>query len=425
MTTHYDLLGVSRSASRAEIRRAANRLARKYHSDTSENGRTDDRYQKVVEAKAVLTNQKRREAYDRSVFGDDYEETPAAPTFSFTSFFRSDFLRKAREGVKVEQRKEPFVGSLHARRMMLIATIVLGLVAFGTSLFSWFSAVFLGVSLVASPSSAIIENLIGIIVLVAVSIFRTYWLGRLRTGVSFAVAFASFLLFASTSTNGLFASAYFLLSGAAFLLMLTRSRPSSTVERRADSRVPAREDFIKARSVFGDDRFSQTDDPISEPLRRETGRLLSSMIHSADIDNSKVFNRVENADVVADHVVLSGSDIILVASAQADHFGLLSEVSGDDCRVFTPGAAHMRNSIRNLRMEFPRSRVRGVLVVASTEEKPQTVHQERSGEIHLCSPDILDRVIGSTVAKNSQPVDLDIAGYLLRSCTPRQNASSM
>lgn len=421
METHYDILGISKDASRAEIRMAANRLAHRYHSDTSTDGTTDSRYQKVIEAKAVLTNQKKREAYDRSVFGKEYDDTPEAPTFSFAGLARSDFLRKARGNIKAGTRKETFIGSRRSRRLMFQITLALSLGTFGASLLSWISAVFFKLSLVAEPVSAVIENTAGIILLVAVSAFRAYCLGRLRTATSFVFALLMFFVFASTASNGVFALLYLLLSASSFLLMLSRSRPSTVPEARKDNRVPASEAFVNSRKVFGDDEFKNTDDPISEPLRRETAKALGSLIGSSNIDNAKVFHRVERgSDVVADHVIVSGDDIILVGSASVDPGKAdPQKVLEGQCRVYTPGLIYMRNSIRNLRAEFPRSRVRGIVLVVS-QNGTVLLDQTDSGEVSVVTPPHLAYALGVSIARNQTPVNLDISGYMFRNCISRR-----
>lgn len=424
MSTHYDTLGVSRTATRAEIRRAANKLARRYHSDTSTSGKTDSRYQDVIEAKAVLTNQKKREAYDRSVFGTHYTETPDPPTFSFAGLAQSDFLREAREGVRVKDRKEPFIGSINSRRQMLRITLLLGLMTVGASLLSWISAVYLHLSLVANPRSEIVSNLIGVNLIVWISVFRAYSLGRLRVGVSAAIAIVSFLLFASTSSNGVFTLSYLLLCASSFLLMLTRARPRTTEAKRKSRRIPASEKYMMFSQVFGDDQFSRSPDPISEPLCRETAQSLALLISSSDLSNTKVFNRIENDDVLADHVILSGSDIILVGSASVNA-GTVdpNKMLDGACRIFTPGMTYMKKSLRNLRAEFPESKVRGIIVTVPYGDAPTSFEPSDLGDIAFCTPSDLAQTIGMRVARNQTPLDLDIAGYLLRSSISRSPSS--
>jgi molecular chaperone DnaJ len=69
--THYDVLGVSRSASPAEIRRAYRRLARRCHPDAVP-GADPAAFRSVCEAYALLSDETRRRSYDRQI-----EATPA------------------------------------------------------------------------------------------------------------------------------------------------------------------------------------------------------------------------------------------------------------------------------------------------------------------------------------------------------------
>jgi molecular chaperone DnaJ len=62
---YYEILGLGRSASEQEVKRAFRRLARELHPDVSELPDADERFRKVAEAYEVLSNPERRELYDR------------------------------------------------------------------------------------------------------------------------------------------------------------------------------------------------------------------------------------------------------------------------------------------------------------------------------------------------------------------------
>lgn len=62
---YYEVLGVSRTASKEEIKRAFRSLARKYHPDVSQEADADERFKEINEAYTVLSDDQKRAAYDR------------------------------------------------------------------------------------------------------------------------------------------------------------------------------------------------------------------------------------------------------------------------------------------------------------------------------------------------------------------------
>ncbi len=62
---YYQLLGVERTATEAEIKKAFRALARELHPDVSDDPGAEERFKEIVEAYEVLSSSERRQLYDR------------------------------------------------------------------------------------------------------------------------------------------------------------------------------------------------------------------------------------------------------------------------------------------------------------------------------------------------------------------------
>lgn len=62
---YYDVLGVDKSASEKEIKKAYRKLAREYHPDVSDDPKATEKFKEISEAYAVLSDADKKQRYDR------------------------------------------------------------------------------------------------------------------------------------------------------------------------------------------------------------------------------------------------------------------------------------------------------------------------------------------------------------------------
>jgi len=80
---YYEILGVKKSASAEDIRKAFRKLARKYHPDVNPNNKTaEEKFKALSEANDVLSDPKKRKIYDQLGSYSDNIDPAAAEAYS-------------------------------------------------------------------------------------------------------------------------------------------------------------------------------------------------------------------------------------------------------------------------------------------------------------------------------------------------------
>lgn len=108
---YYEMLGVPRTATEADIKGAYRKLARKYHPDVSKEKDAEARFKEIGEAYQVLKDADKRAAYDNMGSqwqgGQDFQPPPnwdggyggqGGNTGDFSDFFESMFGAQGRRG---------------------------------------------------------------------------------------------------------------------------------------------------------------------------------------------------------------------------------------------------------------------------------------------------------------------------------------
>jgi molecular chaperone DnaJ len=79
---YYDVLGVDKNASQQEIKKAYRKLALKYHPDKSDDPDAEEKFKEISEAYAVLSDEEKRQRYDR------YGHAGIDQEYSYEDIFR-------------------------------------------------------------------------------------------------------------------------------------------------------------------------------------------------------------------------------------------------------------------------------------------------------------------------------------------------
>src|SRR5271163_3147947 len=80
---YYEILGVKKSASAVDIRKAFRKLARKYHPDVNPGDKSaEEKFKALSEANEVLSDPKKRKIYDQVGFYSDNIDPATAEAYA-------------------------------------------------------------------------------------------------------------------------------------------------------------------------------------------------------------------------------------------------------------------------------------------------------------------------------------------------------
>eukprot|EP00397_Hematodinium_sp_SG-2012_P066040 GEMP01097713.1.p2 GENE.GEMP01097713.1~~GEMP01097713.1.p2 ORF type:complete len:132 (+),score=23.48 GEMP01097713.1:117-512(+) len=113
---HYNVLGVSRDATKATVRKAYLRLAKKYHPD--KNPVAKETFQRIQEAHDVLSDSGKRREYDMMSFPDEASTPSSASSRGGGTMYTMHQSRAGgRYTVHAQQRaREMYIREMHEKR---------------------------------------------------------------------------------------------------------------------------------------------------------------------------------------------------------------------------------------------------------------------------------------------------------------------
>lgn len=101
---HYEALGVSKTATDREIKKAFRQLAMKYHPDKNKSPGAEDKFREIAQAYEVLSDSTKRKQYDqldgRTLFHQDGGDGSFPFTFNFENFMQQFDMKFSDLGFK-------------------------------------------------------------------------------------------------------------------------------------------------------------------------------------------------------------------------------------------------------------------------------------------------------------------------------------
>ena len=95
-TDYYKVLGVAKTSTAEEIKKAYRKLAMKYHPDKTKGDKvSEEKFKKISEAYAVLSDKEKRQQYDQfgaSGFKQRFSQEDIFRGFDFSDIFCVRFL---------------------------------------------------------------------------------------------------------------------------------------------------------------------------------------------------------------------------------------------------------------------------------------------------------------------------------------------
>jgi DnaJ-class molecular chaperone len=111
---YYSLLGVKRTVSEAELKKAYRKLARECHPDTHPNDKSaEERFKTISEAYDVLSDAQKKEKYDMQ-FHAQQRETQPIRSFSEQLQEAMEYREEIKESTFVDFAKEKVMGTVDA-----------------------------------------------------------------------------------------------------------------------------------------------------------------------------------------------------------------------------------------------------------------------------------------------------------------------